>query len=110
MVFGSLWAKSMRVTIIATLSQTVENAVVKKCSLCCKSVPKKVTIKMRSKYQKLMVVSGAVFAMRSVFQSHANNLVKNAGKRVTMSEKPMMIAIKRIKIATAKTLFCFEAM
>ena len=62
---------------MAILSHTVENAVVKKCSLCCKRVPKNVTMKIRSKYQKLIMVRGAVLAMRSAFQSHAKSFVEN---------------------------------
>jgi hypothetical protein len=64
---------------------------------------------MRSKYQKLIAVRGAVLEIRSCPQSHANILVKNPGKRVTRKDRATINAINRMKIATAKTLFWFEA-
>lgn len=57
-----------------------------------------------------MVVRGAVLEISSVSQSQASSFVKNAGNRVTNRDKATIKSMKRMKIAIAKTLFCFEAM
>jgi len=85
-------------------------AVVAKCSLYCKSVAKKVTMKMRSKYQKFMAVSGAVCPICPLSHPHASNFVMGSGKKVMSREKVIKKSKKRKKIAVAKTPLCLEAM
>ncbi len=85
-------------------------AVVAKCSLYCRSVAKKVTMKMRSKYQKFIAVSGAVCPICSLDQPQASNLVMGSGKKVISKEKVIKKSKKRRNIAVAKTPLCLEAM
>ncbi len=84
-------------------------AVVAKCSLYCKSVAKKVTIKMRSKYQKFIAVSGAVWSICSLLHPQARSLVIGSGKKVMSREIDKRKKRKRKKIAVAKTPLCREA-
>ena len=92
------------------LRSAVDIAVVAKCSLYCNSVAKKVTINIRSKYQKFMEVSGAVWAICSGDQPQASSLVMGSGKKVITREKASKKSKKRKKIAVAKTPLCREAM
>jgi len=85
-------------------------AVVAKCSLYCSSVARKVTMKMRSRYQKLMAVSGAVCSMRSQLHPQASSLVIGSGKIVMTREKLTRKSKKRRKIAVAKTPLFLDAM
>ena len=90
-------------------SRAVDMAVVAKCSLYCRRVAKNVTMKMRSRYQKFMAVSGEVLAISSELQPHAKSLVIGSGNRVIMSENTSKKSKKRKKMAVAKTPLCFEA-
>jgi hypothetical protein len=72
-------------------------------------VAKNVTINTKSKYQKFVAVSGAVWIICLVDQSHAIAFVSSSGKRVTHKEKPISMRINLKNIAVAKTPFCFEA-
>ena len=90
-------------------SSTVDMAVVTKWFLYWSRVAKKVTTKMRSKYQKFMAVSGDVSAMSSAFQPHASNLVMGSGKKVIRSENAVKKSKKRKQIAVAKTPLFLEA-
>ena len=95
--------------IIARFKSILDMAVVKKCSLYCSNVAKNVTIKMRSKYQKFMAVSGAALAMVSASQPMASNFVINSGKKVTTNEPKMIKSINLKKIAVEKTPLFLEA-
>jgi len=85
-------------------------AVVAKWFLYCKSVAKKVTMKMRSRYQKFMAVNGAVCAICSDDHPQASSLVMGSGKKVMSSEKAVKKSKNLKKIAVAKTPLCLEAM
>ena len=90
-------------------SSAVDMAVVAKCSLYCKSVAKKVTMNIRSKYQKFIEVSGAVCAICSGDQPQASSLVMGSGKKVMTKEKANKKSKKRKKMAVAKTPLCLDA-
>jgi len=96
--------------IIEMLSSAVDIAVVAKCSLYCKRVARNVTTKMRSRYQKLMAVKGAVCPISSHSHPHARSFVMGSGKMVIRSEKEIKKSKKRKKIAVAKTPLCLDAM
>ena len=91
------------------LSRAVDMAVVAKWFLYCKSAAKNVTIKMRSRYQKLMAVMGEVWAICSLLQPPAKSLVMGSGKKVMMREKAMRKSKNRKKMAVAKTPLCLLA-
>jgi len=93
---------------MAMFSSAVDMAVVAKWFLYCRSVPKNVTINTKSKYQKLMAVRGAVWAICSSDQSGVMSFVSSSGNMETKIEKITKMSIKRKKIAVAKTPFCFE--
>lgn len=84
-------------------------AVVAKWSLYWSRVAKNVTIKIRSKYQKLMAVKGAVFAISSFSHPNAKSLVIGSGKNVMSREKAIKKSRKRKNIAVAKTPLCLLA-
>jgi len=94
---------------MAMLRSAVAIAVVAKCSLYWSKVAKKVTIKIRSKYQKFIAVSGDVSAMSSASHPHASNLVMGSGKKVMSKENTIKNSKNRKKIAVANTPLCFEA-
>ena len=94
---------------MAMLSSAVDMAVVAKWFLYCKSVPKNVTMNTKSKYQKLIAVRGAVWAICSSDQLGVMSLVSSSGNMETKMEKITKMSIKRKKIAVANTPFCFEA-
>ena len=92
------------------LSRAVDIAVVTKCSLYCSRVAKNVTMKMRSRYQKFMAVSGAVCPICSDDQPQAKSFVMGSGKKVMSREKAIKKSRKRKNMAVAKTPLCLEAM
>ena len=108
-VLGSSCMEINKAAIIARFSNILDMAVVKKCSLYCSSVAKKETIKMRSKYQKFMAVSGAALAMVSASHPMASNLVISSGKKVTTNEPKMIKSMNLKNIAVANTPLFFEA-
>jgi len=61
--------------IIDIFRRAVESAVVAKCSLYCRSVARNVTINIRSRYQNVTAVSGAVSNISSLLQTQARNFV-----------------------------------
>ncbi len=91
------------------LSRAVDMAVVAKWFLYCKRVAKKVTIKMRSRYQKFIAVIGDVLAISSLPHPKAKSFVMGSGKKVMSSEKAIKKSKKRKKIAVAKTPLCLLA-
>ena len=93
---------------MAMFRRDVDIAVVAKWFLYWRSVPRKVTMKTKSKYQKFMAVRGAVWAICSFDQSGVISFVSSSGNMETNIEKSMSISMKRKKIAVAKTPFCFE--
>lgn len=93
---------------MAMFSKAVDMAVVAKWFLYCKSVPKKVTMNTKSKYQKFMAVSGAVWAICSSDQLGVMSLVSSSGNMETKIEKITNMSINRKKMAVANTPFCFE--
>ena len=103
MVFGSSFIKSKSATIIEMFKRTVDMAVVTKCSLYCKSVAIKVTIKIRYIYQKFIAVSGAVSAIRWALQPMACSLVIYSGAKVTSNEPKIIKRENLKKIAVEKT-------
>ena len=94
---------------MAMLSRAVDMAVVAKWFLYRSSVAKNVMIKMRSKYQKLMAVIGAVLPMVSLFHPQARSLVMGSGKKVMSSEMAIKKSKNRKNMAVAKTPLCREA-
>ena len=96
--------------IIERLRRAVDIAVVAKCSLYCKSVAKNVTINIRSRYQKFIEVSGAVWAICSGDQPQASSLVMGSGKKVMSRENAIKKSKNLKNIAVANTPLCFEAM
>ncbi len=91
------------------LSRAVDIAVVAKCSLYCSSVAKKVTMKMRSRYQKFMAVRGEVSVISSASQPQARSLVMGSGKKVMSRENTIKKSKKRKNIAVAKTPLFLDA-
>ena len=67
-------------------------------------------MKIRSRYQKFIAVSGAVCPICSEDHPQASNLVMGSGKKVMISENAIKKSKNRKKIAVAKTPLCFDAM
>ena len=65
---------------------------------------------MRSKYQKLIEVRGAVLAICSASQPQAKSFVIGSGKKVMIRENETKKSKKRKKMAVANTPLCLEAM
>ena len=64
---------------------------------------------MRSRYQKLIAVSGAVSAIRSFPHPHAKSLVMGSGKRVMNRENAIKKRRNLRNMAVAKTPLCLLA-
>jgi hypothetical protein len=97
------------VAIIDRLSRAVDSAVVAKCSLYWSMVAKKVTIKIKSRYQKFIAVSVEVFIRVSLSHPHAKSLVIGYGNRVIMIENAIRNSINLINTSIANTPLCLDA-
>jgi hypothetical protein len=84
------------------LSSAVEKAVVAKCFLYCRSEAKNVTIKIKSRYQKLSAIRGEASFLASSLNPEASICVTKFENRVTKSEKMSIIINNFLKTSHVK--------
>lgn len=97
-----------KATIKEILSKVVEKAVTAKWFLYCKILARNVTIKIKSKYQKLSAIRGEASFFAFSSNPYAKNSVTKSLKIVTIKLKISIITKNLIKIKNANLAFSFD--
>jgi hypothetical protein len=99
-----------RAVIRDMFKRAVENAVVAKCFLYCKRLARKVTINIKSRYQKFNAIKGEASFFAFSSKPVASKSVSIFEKRVTNTDKISIIINNFLKTSHAKRgLFFAEA-